>query len=142
MRIAVSIWKDRVSPVFDVSQTLLVMDIEDGVVTGHFNEVFSEESPAHKLSRLCALKVDTLICGAISRPVAELLDAGGIATIPFIAGEKDAVIEAFLSGTLPNPDLTMPGAQRKDRGRHTGKTGGHRMKRRDASGFSGKHTSS
>lgn len=111
MRIAISIWKDRVSPVFDVSQNILVMDIEDGVVTGKFKEYFSEESPAYKLSRLSALKINTLICGAISRPVAELLEAGGISTIAFIAGDKDTVIDAYLAGTLPSPDLLMPGTQ-------------------------------
>jgi predicted Fe-Mo cluster-binding NifX family protein len=119
MRIAVSIWEDRISPVFDVSRTILVLDIENGVITGNFMETFAQNNPVYKLSRLSALKVHTLICGAVSKPLADMLAASGIHTIPFIAGEKEHVISAFISNTLPNPAFSMPGL---------GRCHGHRRK--------------
>ena len=108
MRLAVAIWDDRISPVFDVSRRVLVVDIEKGKVVGKRIEMFTNDNPTHKLSKLSQLKVNTLICGAISLPIAEMLNQHGIHIIPFITGELQKVIAAFLSGTLPNSDLSMP----------------------------------
>jgi predicted Fe-Mo cluster-binding NifX family protein len=109
MRLAVAIWDDRISPVFDVSRRILVMDIEKGKVVGKRIEMFTNDNPIHKLSRLTELKVNTLICGAISRTIADLLNQHRIHIIPFITGDRQKVVAAFLTGTLPNSDLSMPG---------------------------------
>jgi predicted Fe-Mo cluster-binding NifX family protein len=109
MRLAVAIWNDRISPVFDVSRKIIVMDIEKGQVAGKRIEMFTNDNPTHKLSRLSELKVNTLICGAISRPVAEMIDQHGIHVIPFITGDQHEVVAAFLTGLLPSSDLSMPG---------------------------------
>ena len=109
MRLAVAVWNDRISPVFDVSRRFLVVDIEKGKVVGKSMEMFTNDNPTHKLSRLSGLKVNTLICGAISRPVAEMLNQHGIHIIPFITGDQQEVVAAFLTGLLPSSDLSMPG---------------------------------
>jgi predicted Fe-Mo cluster-binding NifX family protein len=109
MRLAVAIWNDRISPVFDVSRKIVVMDVEKGKIVGKRIEVFTNDNPTHKLSRLGALKVKTLICGAISRSIADLLNLRGIHIIPYITGGQQEVVAAFLMGTLPNSNLSMPG---------------------------------
>ena len=50
-----------------------------------------------------------LVCGAISRPLAEKALAAGIKVIPFVAGDVEEVIEARLQGELPSSALAMPG---------------------------------
>jgi predicted Fe-Mo cluster-binding NifX family protein len=109
MKVAIAILNDRISPVFDVSRTILVLDIENGEVKAKDIEVFASDNPAHKISKLSELEVQTLICGAITRQTANMLTASGIQTISFVAGHQEDVIAAYLAGTLPNSNLTMPG---------------------------------
>ncbi|MFH1992961.1 MAG: NifB/NifX family molybdenum-iron cluster-binding protein [Pseudomonadota bacterium] len=109
MRVAVAVWKDRISPVFDVSRDILVLDIENGIITGKHGERFASDNSAHKLTRLAELRVQKLICGAISQPLADMLTSNGIKTLSFIAGGIEEVIAAYLAGNLPNPALSMPG---------------------------------
>jgi predicted Fe-Mo cluster-binding NifX family protein len=108
MRAALAIWNGRVSPVFDVSRQILVLDIEDGNIVAKSEEMLDDD-PVGKAGTLARLKVETLLCGAISRPLSGILAAYGIRIIPFIAGDSDEVIMAYLAGDLPNPQLSMPG---------------------------------
>jgi len=112
MRVAVAVWKDRISPVFDVSRNILVLDIENGIITCKHEERFASDNSAHKLTKLAELRVQKLICGAISQPLAHMLTSNGIKTLSFIAGDIEEVIAAYLSGNLSNPALSMPGCCR------------------------------
>lgn len=109
MRAAVAVWQGRISPVFDVSRRILVLDVEGRVIHGRKEEDLAEQEPFRKAGRLRDLNIDTLICGAISRPMLQLLASFGIRVIPFTAGETEEVIRAWLEGGLPNPRLAMPG---------------------------------
>lgn len=115
MRVAIAVWKNRISPVFDVSRNILVLDIENGIVTGKHKEKFASDNSDHKLTRLAELRVQKLICGAISQPLADMLTSNGIKTLSFIAGDIVEVIAAYLAGSLPNPALSMPGCCRRRR---------------------------
>ncbi len=109
MRVALAVWKGRISPVFDVSRQILIISVENGSVAGTHHETFANDDPVYRASRLAELRISTLICGAVSRPLADMLAAQGIQTIPFTAGETDEVIAAYLADTLPNPGMSMPG---------------------------------
>jgi predicted Fe-Mo cluster-binding NifX family protein len=115
MRLALTVWKDRISPVFDVARNILVVDVEDGIAVGRRNENFVEQDPFQKIARLVELRVQTLVCGAVSSPVAGAASAYGIRMIPFVAGDVDAVIDAFLTGSLLNPAFCMPGCRGRGR---------------------------
>lgn len=112
MKVALSVWNGRIAPVFDVSRRILLLDIHHRVVTGREEETFEEDDPVRKAGKLAEWKVRKLLCGAISRPLAGLFAAYGIRTIPFLAGDAEEVIEAYLAGELPNRRLTMPGCCR------------------------------
>jgi len=45
--------------------------------------------------RLTGLGVDTLICGAISRPLAYMVTTAGINLIAWISGQVEDVLQAF-----------------------------------------------
>ena len=108
MRAALAVWNGRISPVFDVSRQILVLDIEDGNIVAKSEEMLDDD-PVRKACTLSRLKVETLLCGAISRPLSGILASYGIRIIPFIAGDSDEVITAYLAGDLPNPKMSMPG---------------------------------
>ena len=64
---------------------------------------------AYSESIIVKLGVEVLICGAISRPLAEMITDSGIRLIPFLSGDVEEVIQAFLAGNLPNSAFLMPG---------------------------------
>ncbi len=109
MKVAIAVWNGRISPVFDVSRHVLLLEVEKGAVIGTTEESFDDDNPVRKASKLAKLGAKTLLCGAISRSLAAMLAAYGIRTIPFIAGKVEEVIEASLAGALPNSALSMPG---------------------------------
>jgi len=122
MKVALTVWNGRISPVFDVSRTILVLDIHKGVVTGRWEEPIEGIDPAQKAGKLAEWEVRELICGAISRPLAGLFTAYGIRTIPFIAGDAEEVIKAYLARKLPNRKMAMPGCRRDGRRRFRGRS--------------------
>ena len=61
MKTAISIWDQRVSPVFDSSRRLLLLDIEDGKVLSREEREFRKPDPVHKLAELAQMKVQVLI---------------------------------------------------------------------------------
>jgi predicted Fe-Mo cluster-binding NifX family protein len=108
MKIAIATWNGRVSPVFDVSRQILVLEVSDTQVVNRCEETLDESALA-KVQRLGELSVKTLLCGAISRPLAEMLAARGIEVIPFVAGGVEDVLTSYLAGQLPSPGFAMPG---------------------------------
>ncbi len=126
MKVALAVWDGRISPVFDVSRRILVLEIDGGIVTLRREETFEENDPYRRAARLAEWNVQELVCGAISRPLAGLFAAYGIRTIPFIAGNAEEVIGAYLAGKLPNRRMAMPGCC----GRRMRFRGGRRGERR------------
>lgn len=124
MKVALAVWNDRISPVFDVSRELLVVDVKDGSVVERIGVHFSSDQPMHKVQRLVEMEVAVLLCGAVSRQLAATLEANGISLLAFVSGDVESVIGEYLKGRLPNPEMSMPGcrpARRRKRGKFRGK---------------------
>ncbi len=130
MNIVLPTWNERISPVFDTSRRLLIVQIqEDG--SENMREMFLDEvSPALKVNMLKQLGADVLICGAVSNPVAGLVESANIRLIPWVSGSVDEVLAAFRRGELEEPRFRMPGCQRM-RGRF-GNRGMGRGRRRSS----------
>jgi len=112
MRIAIPIWNDRVSPVFDVSRSIRVVDISDGAVSGEATHTLENEARASKLVKL---GVDLLICAAISTPLEATLWVSGIEVIPDTCGTVDEIVEALVSGDVKLARFRSPGNTRSHR---------------------------
>ena len=116
MKIAVTIWNDRIAPVFDVARDIRIVEVVEGRTIDQEEDILTGELPVQKALRLVELEVDTLICGAISRPVRTMIASYGIQVIPFLAGNPEAVVQAWIKGRLTEEVFMMPGCRR--RGRH------------------------
>jgi predicted Fe-Mo cluster-binding NifX family protein len=116
MKIAVTIWNDRIAPVFDVARDIRIVEVVEGRTIDQEEDILTGELPVQKALRLVELEVDTLICGAISRPVRTMITGYGIQVIPFLAGNPEAVVQAWIKGRLTEEVFMMPGCRR--RGRH------------------------
>jgi predicted Fe-Mo cluster-binding NifX family protein len=110
MKIAVTVWEGRISPVFDVSRQIVILTIERKVVIAIRTEGIEMATSAHKIDRLIELGVKTLICGAISEPLHRELTARGVRVLGFVAGALDEVMAILLAGSLPDAAFAMPGS--------------------------------
>lgn len=109
MKTAFTFWDNRIAPVFDIAHQIRIVESEDGRIVGESNEVLENGLPVRKAINLAQLGVTTLVCGAISRPLHDMVMSNGIQVIPFVAGELSEVIRAWLAGTLDNDRFAMPG---------------------------------
>ena len=121
-RIAITVWQDRVSPVFDTSQWLRIFDFQEGKVDVRLENI-GTLTAFGKAQRLEELAVDVLICGAITRPLHIDLISSGIDVIPFVCGAVDAVVESFLTHKNLSR-FAMPGYKRQNRRRIRGASPG------------------
>ncbi len=117
MKVAIPIWQGHVSPVFDSAQQLLIVEIADSAEIRRSEEKLPQGFPPQCVARLKQLGVDVLVCGAISRPLAGMIAASGITLVPFISGECEEVLAAYLDKKLPSPQFLMPGCYGSGPGR-------------------------
>jgi len=112
MKVAVTIWENRISPVADSAGEVLVLDIEGQKVQELHRERFKNDSLFYRAKKLVDLGVKTFICGAISNFYGGLVEGYGIRLIPFVHGQLDDVLDAFMHKSLPNPEFVMRGSFR------------------------------
>jgi predicted Fe-Mo cluster-binding NifX family protein len=109
MKIALTVWENRISPVFDVANMILLAEIQNG---GVLSRQFVPFNPAISLrlgEMLKGMGVSVLICGAISNVPANILTFNGIQLIPFISGETETILAAYAKGNPIIPAFSMPG---------------------------------
>lgn len=112
VKAAFASWNDRIAPVFDVAQWIQLVETETERIIHQNRESVAGETPSQKAFRLAELEVGILVCGAISRPMQAVITAYGIEVIPFIAGDLQEVIQAWLCGKLAGTnEYIMPGCQ-------------------------------
>lgn len=112
MRIAISIWEDKISPVLDTASKLLIIDKDTPKESSRFEANLLEQDISQRCSFIRGLDLDVLICGAVSRQFSEMLEACGIKIISGISGPAKDVIEAYLKGDLLQSGYFMPGSKR------------------------------
>jgi len=126
MKAAFASWNNRIAPVFDVTRQVRVVESRSGKAVGAAQEAQLDGPPLARALRLAELGTGTLVCGAISRPFHDMVVSQGIRVIPFVAGDLDEVIRAWLSGGLVGNAFAMPGCCRRRRHRFHGMRG-HRQ---------------
>lgn len=117
MKIAIPHWKGRVSPVFDVSGRLLIVDIDNGCETCRAEVKMIHQDPVSRARDLCFLSVDLLICGVISLELSAAVISSGIKIIACTCGPVEEVVKAFLDNQLSNSRFLMPGCDQGLRSR-------------------------
>lgn len=117
MKIALTVWENRISPVFDVATMMLVADIKNGGVSEKHLVPFDPGSILQLVSMLNKPGVSVLICGAITQVPANILSVNNIELIPFISGNTDKILEAYAKEKRIRSAFWMPGINRHRRRR-------------------------
>jgi len=109
MKVVLTVWENHISPVADSARQLLVVEVENRTIRGKRTEWLNTDSLFYSARRLADLEVKIFICGAISDFFASLVEGYGIRLIPFIRGEADEVLDAYLEDSLRSPRFLMTG---------------------------------
>lgn len=109
MRIAIPIWNDHVSPVFDSAERLLVVEVDHDQKTACRSTILLEPNQARRAAQLSRLGIDQLLCGAVSRALEDLLNSSGVRVHGRIRGEVEDVLQAFLTDGLDDHRFCLPG---------------------------------
>ena len=129
-KIAVPIWQDRVSPVLDSARSLLIIDLEDGELISKDSVYLSTGNLAERVEIIKNVGVDTILCGALSRSLRDLLARAHIEVYAWLTGKLDEVLAAYRNGNLNNDRFLLPGCGRGRRRRNyrCGSGRGHRSR--------------
>jgi predicted Fe-Mo cluster-binding NifX family protein len=106
---AFATWDNRIAPVFDVARQICLVEADCGKIVKQTREMVVDEIPSQRALRLVEMDIGTLVCGAISKSLYEMVSAHGICVIPFVAGELSEVIQAWLADALRGDAFAMPG---------------------------------
>lgn len=109
MKVAIPVYGDYVSNVFDFAHRLLLVDIENGKETGRRVVEIEGFSLPQRARHLKTHGVDVLVCGAVSQLLANMVTQSGIEILPYVTGNTDNVLGAYVAGQLVRPEFCMPG---------------------------------
>ena len=111
MKVALTVWKNWISPVFDAANMFLVAEIQDGEIIDRHYESFDPERPSLLVNRLIEAGVSVFICGAISEIPAFAIENSSIKLIPFVSGRYDDVLYHYIRGRHVTSQFFMPGCR-------------------------------
>jgi len=111
MRIAISIWEDKISPVLDTASKLLIIEDKTQKESSRSEADLLEQDISQRCSFIRKLDLDVLICGAVSRQFSDMLKASGIEVISGISGPAEEVLDAYLHGDLHHSGFFLPGSK-------------------------------
>lgn len=110
MKIALTIWGNRISPVFDSARTLLIVEIVGEIFVSEHRVDIAGLSPADIAKLLKAEGVRVLVCGAISEEPALTIEKNGVELVSFVAGNVTPIMAALESGEALD-GFVMPGCR-------------------------------
>ena len=136
MKIAIPVWEERISPVFDAATTLLIVEVESDQELGRCEVNIGTEKELHNRFKLIGeLDIDCIICGAISRVFLEKLNGLGIKIIYGISGRADDVLRSYLDNRgfeflMPGFNISKGGCKRRWKNKRHLKMQGNCRKRK------------
>ncbi len=111
MKVALTIWGNRISPVFDSARKFLIAEVKDNKVVDRQYESINFEKASDIAQILNDFGIDVLICGAISRRFSTVVDLSKTRLIPFITGHVDVVLKSFIDNRKVKTEFFMPGCR-------------------------------
>ncbi len=109
MKIAVSSFGDTIATTFDFADEIVVFTCLNGQITDRQKYVLGDTFMPLRAQKLKELGIDTLICGAISRPAEIMLRHHDIEVITGITGNITMVVNEIVNGDINQPQYRLPG---------------------------------
>ena len=100
MKIAIPIFGNRISPRFDFSPEMWIIEVERGEVVSQEKLPTANLNLPQRLEQITSNGVVKLICGGIDGFCRDQLAGRGIDVIQDIIGDADIVFNLFMKGSL------------------------------------------
>jgi len=97
LKVAVPLFKDRVSPHFGASPKVLLVMVDHGIIQSEAIWEVGGESPMEIARHLVSLGIQYVICGGIHRPYKDWLIRNGITVMENQRGMAREVIKKLLN---------------------------------------------
>lgn len=112
-RVAIPIFKMKVSPVFDSCTRVLLVDIENNREVDRKEIYLDALSLTERVTILLKTGVSVVICGGISDVMEKILIGSKIDLITRITGEIEYVLKAYLTRGIYRSRFHRPGFREK-----------------------------
>ena len=109
IRIAIPVFKKRVSPIFDTCTRLAIIDFDDHKEVSRQEVSLENFSTVERFNLLKKMDVHVLICCAISEEMDHMINGLGLQLISGIVGNVNKVLNAYFNNYLDDPSFHMPG---------------------------------
>jgi predicted Fe-Mo cluster-binding NifX family protein len=107
--IAMPISQGRISPLLDAAARLLLVTRRRGKEVARRKFIFGPLPPEDLAFCVAELRVDVLLCAALSQGLQRELERRGVRVKPHLCGEVESVLRAFGCGQLQRDEFRMPG---------------------------------
>ena len=107
--IAIPISQERISPLLDAAGQLLLVTCQRGREIARKKFILGPMSPKELAQSVAELRVDVLLCAALSQGLQRELERMGVRVQPHLCGDAEAVLQAFYRDRLHRPEFRMPG---------------------------------
>lgn len=134
--IAIPVSQERISPVLDAAVRLLLVTRRHGKEVARKEFLLSPLPPEALARSVAELRVDIVLCAALSEVLQRALRKQGVRVRSHLCGEVEAVLRAFCCRRLARDEFRMPGCW----GQHVHGQCCRREHRSPARPLSGKHT--
>jgi predicted Fe-Mo cluster-binding NifX family protein len=114
MKIAIPVWQNHVSPLFDSSAHLLVAETSNKRILKKDLINIESFSLFQRIHLLEKLRIDIFVCGGITSPILENIRNKRINVIPFVCGDVKKLLDAIIRGYDIKNMFAMPGKSEKE----------------------------
>ena len=112
MKIAIPIFGNRISPRFDFSPEMWIIEVERGEVLRQEKLPTANLNLPQRLEQIASNGVDKVICGGIDGFCQNQLGSKGIDIVQDVIGDAEIVFDLFMRGRL-QPGLYREGKKRR-----------------------------
>ena len=112
MKIAIPTFGNRISPRFDFSPEMWIIDVEGGEVVRQEKLPTAHLNLPQRLEQITSNGVDKVICGGIDGYCQNQLGSRGIDIVQDVMGDAEIVFDLFMKGRL-QPGLYCKGKRRR-----------------------------
>ena len=112
MKIAIPTFGNRISPRFDFSPEMWIIDVEGGEVVRQEKFPTAHLNLSQRLAQITSNGVDKVICGGIDGYCQNQLGSRGIDIVQDVMGDAEIVFDLFMRGRL-RPGLCCEGRGRR-----------------------------
>jgi predicted Fe-Mo cluster-binding NifX family protein len=107
MKVAVTVFKNGVSPRVDIADSLLIYDIENGVIQDKEECHLVFDQPPQLISFLQEKQIAAIICGGCSKFFLRMLFFHGFDVMSGVTGDPENIIQKLIDGTLNHISTEM-----------------------------------